>query len=107
LSFATATGKTYDLSVSAAKIQSFANVTYTITYDATKLQLIDLAAQTKQLDTAVGAVAGTPITITQLGSGVIKFTVNKSIPNGYEWSGVLTVLRFVAIGTGSATISVE
>jgi hypothetical protein len=103
---ATANGL-YSISVKGNNISAFTGTTYTVTYDSSKLTLQDFAAQTKQGTTAPGAVAGTDLTIVSHSGGVLTFTVQKTIPSGYMWSGVLTVLQFKALSTGSSSLQVS
>jgi hypothetical protein len=98
--------KIYHVSVKGNNVSSFSGTTYTVTYDASKLELQDFAAQTKQGKTAPGAVTGTGLTIVSHSNGVLTFTVQKTISSGYKWSGVLTVLKFRALSTGSNSLQV-
>jgi hypothetical protein len=99
--------KIYHISVKGESVSSFSGSTYTITYDSTKLTLQDFAAQTKQNATTPGAVTGTGFTIVSHSSGVLTFTVQKTILSGYKWSGVLTVLKFKALTTGNSTLQIS
>jgi alpha-tubulin suppressor-like RCC1 family protein len=102
---ATANG-IYNISVKGNNISSFNGTTYTITYDSSKLELQDFAAQAKRLKTTPGTVAGTGLTIVSHSGGVLTFTVQKTISNGYKWSGVLTILKFRALSTGSSSLQI-
>jgi hypothetical protein len=103
---ATANG-IYDISVKGNNVSSFSGTTYTITYDPSKLELQDFAAQTKQGTTTPGTVTGTGLTIVSHSGGVLTFTVQKTIPGGRKWFGVLTVLRFKALSTDSSTLQIS
>jgi uncharacterized repeat protein (TIGR02543 family) len=100
-------GNTYLVNVNVENVTTFTGVTYTITYDSTKLQISDLCTFTYQKETVTGAIAGTGITITGASSGIITFTVDKSIPSGSKWTGVLNILEFKALTTGSTNINIH
>jgi hypothetical protein len=97
----------YHISVKGHSVTSFSGTTYAVTYDSSKLTLQDFAAQTKQGKTTPGAVAGTGLTIVSHSGGVLTFTVQKTIQSGYKWSGVLTVLKFKALSTGSSSLQIS
>ncbi|MDR1157072.1 MAG: S8 family serine peptidase [Oscillospiraceae bacterium] len=97
----------YNISVKGNNIGSFGGVTYTVTYDPSKLELQDFAAQAKRAITTPGTVAGTGLTIVSHSNGVLTFTVQKTIPSGRKWSGVLTVLKFRALSTGSSSLQIS
>lgn len=98
-------GQTYDVPLKGSNISSFAGTTFTLSYNATTLELQDFAAQTAKNTTAAGAVAGTGLTILSNTNGALTFTVNKTIPAGQMWDGVLTVLKFKALRSGNTALS--
>jgi len=81
--------------------------TFTVSYNPSQLQLIDLAAQTQALDTVVGAVPGTDLTITKNDTinGIITFKLSKmpSIASGNN--GLLTIITLQAKFTGNTYIN--
>ena len=95
------------ISLIASDIQSFNGKTYTLTYDPAKLQLLDAAAQTYGGNTTVGAIAGTNSTIVSISAGEIVLSVDKAIPPGKIWSGVITIFVFETLATDTTTVSVE
>lgn len=98
--------KEYTIVLNASNITSFTNQIYTLTYDPAKLQLLDFAAQMDGESISAGQVAGTALTIISHSNGELSFTFDKGIPDGKAWSGVITVLRFKALGSGNTGISV-
>jgi alpha-tubulin suppressor-like RCC1 family protein len=106
IEFTTTQNQTYTIALNASDIDTFSGKIYTINYVPARLQLLDFAAQTASPNIAAGAVAGTPLTIVSHANGVLKFTVDRNIPSGYSWSGVLTMLQFRALGNGATVISV-
>jgi len=99
-------GQNILVTLSGQNIQNFSNV-YTFTYDATVLSLKDFAAQIGMGSVQSGEIAQTDLEIISLTNGTITFRVNKAIPSGKSWSGVITVLRFQALQSGITTLSVE
>lgn len=97
----------YTLAFTGKGISSFANKVYTIKYDPKKLSLIDFAAQTKALDTSIGKIANSNIEIISHANGVITFKVNTIIPNGKLWMGIINMVKFKAIASGTSTIIFE
>lgn len=93
------------LALKGIEISSFEDVVYTISYDTDMLELVDAAVQAYGLNINPGRIYGTGITIVNVSNGVIEFTVDKTIPEGKLWSGVVTILKFKAIGDGTTTVS--
>jgi hypothetical protein len=99
-------GAEYLVAITAENVSSFASVTYTLAYNASVLELTDFAAQTPAPDISAGAVVGTGLTIVSHGNGALTFTVTKTVPPGNVWNGAVTVIRFRAKVTGTATVSI-
>jgi len=83
--------------------------TFKITYDPVQVQLLDFAAQTQGLDVGVGLVPGTDLEILSHNTltGELTFRINKPIPPSYPVTGVITLLKFKALQTVTASITVE
>ena len=94
---------------------SFTNITlsndsiFRIRYNPAQVELVDFAAQTQGLIINAGLVQGTDLEILYHNTitGELIFKVNKSVPPGQPWSGVVTMLRFKAKITGNTTIFFE
>jgi hypothetical protein len=100
----------YIITVNASNISSFIGTEFTITYDTTALQLMDFAAQTGDLTITASqtTILGTSLKLKSHSSGKLVFeVVNKTIPTGKVWSGVLTLLKFKAKKTGSTSITIS
>ena len=100
-------GKQLYVALAGQNMATFAGRTITLTYDPAKLQLIDVAAQAHGKFTANGSIPETGVTITAISPGRVSLTFDQTIPSGKLWSGVITVLEFKALATGSATVSVS
>ncbi|RCX07641.1 alpha-tubulin suppressor-like RCC1 family protein, partial [Anaerobacterium chartisolvens] len=94
VSITCAADKTFNLVLKAANMRSLSDRTFTVTYIADDLDITDLCSMTWAKETAAGAITGTDITIQQYSPGTITFTVNKSIPSGKQWSGIVNAIRF-------------
>jgi len=100
-------GAEYCIPLSAQNIASFAGEEISVTYDPNELQLINVADQLYDAHTAAGAIPGTGITITSVSPSSLKLTFEATILSGKTWSGVITILKFKALITGTATMIVE
>jgi uncharacterized repeat protein (TIGR02543 family) len=101
------TNNTYLISMNVENESSFTGATYTITYDSTKLQISDLCTFTYAKETTAGTITGTGITIISVSPGTITLAVDKTIPSGSKWSGVLDIFEFKALTTGSTIVSIQ
>ncbi|MCL2045693.1 MAG: hypothetical protein FWG88_04850 [Oscillospiraceae bacterium] len=97
--------KEYTIALSGADISSFNGRTLTVSYDPAQLQLLGAAEQTGNAHTTTGAIAGTDITIESVSPGIIELSFDKSIELGSSWTGAITVLRFKALATCTATVN--
>lgn len=100
-------GNIYHISLTSEDIASFNGQTYTLTYDASKLRLLDFAAQTGGGSVSAGPVAGTGLKILSHSGGELRFIFNRDIPAGGTWPGIITVLKFQALGSGTAAINIR
>ncbi len=107
ISITAVSGKTNMVALTCENISSFVNVTFKVVYDPTVLSLIDFAAQTPAADTAVAVISGSDVRIITHSNGVITFTVNKSVPAGNSFNGILTVLKFSAKKSVTTSVSIQ
>ncbi|MDR2711643.1 MAG: hypothetical protein LBB91_00835 [Clostridiales bacterium] len=107
IAISTVAGKQYNVPLSASGITDFEGMEITLKYDDAVFDLVDLCASFKEKVLTTGPVGATGITITQIDPGEIYFTVDKSIPPGKTWKGVINVVRFEAKTTGQSIIKVE
>jgi hypothetical protein len=80
---------------------------YVLKYNPEEIQITDLAAQTWGEDTQPGVIAGTGIEILSHKNGVIRFKVDKSSYTDKAWTGVLTIIKFKPLTTGTTIIQFE
>ena len=106
MSLAVTANDTYQIALSGTRITSFSGSTYQVTYNPNVLRLVDFAAQTSLPDLAAAVVPQTGLTILTNTNGSITFRVDRQIPTGQTWSGIITLLRFEALTAGTANISV-
>jgi len=99
-------GKRYDIGIAASDITSFSGMTVTMQYDPARMQLIDLCAFTKAKELSAGAIPGVGVTVSQISSGAIVFTVSKGIPSGSMWSGAINTISFKALQSGNTIVTV-
>ena len=106
LSMGISMGTQFVISLKGANMNSFGGITFMLTYDPNMLELLDFAAQTDAYSLSVGGVTDTPLTIVSHESGSLVFTVDKTIPSGKTWSGLMTLLRFKSLSSGQTDIIV-
>ncbi|OPX45251.1 thermophilic serine proteinase precursor [Ruminiclostridium hungatei] len=98
--------KEFSLVFKLKNINDFTRRTFTVTYDPSEISSVsDLSRFTYLKEKGIGTIAGTGITILQNDPGVIRFKVDKPIPAGKTWSGVLNVIVLKAAVTGPVTLS--
>jgi alpha-tubulin suppressor-like RCC1 family protein len=98
--------KTYFVAMSAQHVHSFADKIFTLNYDTSKLQMLDLAAQTFAPNTQAGVIPGTGIEILSVGGGAVTFSMTKEIPDDKVWSGVVTLFRFKSLASGTSQVTI-
>jgi hypothetical protein len=96
-------GADYILALTAENLTSGVSM-YQLEYDATTMQVVDLAAHTWSKDLTIGAVPETNITILSVTAGSVVFSVNHDAPDGQKWLGVADTIRFRAISDGEAAV---
>ncbi len=100
-------GQVFNLVFTGSNIQKSGDINYTVTFNNAHLDVIDICGLTPEAETQSGVIQGTGITITEVSTGVIKFTVDKSVMSGTQWSGVLNGIRFKSKVNQKTLISVE
>ncbi len=101
-------GKTFKLVLKLKNIEIITGRTFKITYDTREIAgVTDLCSMTYEKETAAATepIAGTGITIVQNDPGTIVFTVDKNIPTGKAWSGVVNIITFKPATSGKATLT--
>jgi hypothetical protein len=100
-------GKQYDITISASDVSDFSGMEITLQYDTAVFSVDDLCAYTRIKETTSGAIAAAGITITQVSAGEIRFTVDKAVPAGMQWSGPLTTICLQAKATTVSNVTVS
>jgi chitodextrinase len=88
--------QTFNLVLSATKINNFGQHTFTVSYDPLAFDVVDLSTLTWPKELSLGTITGTGIAITQFSPGSITFTVSNAITMGNSWSGVANIIKFRA-----------
>ena len=97
-------GCEYRVTLTAQDVASFSGMPITVLYDPVILQLVTAAEQAVGAYTTAGAIPGTGITVTNASPGILKLSFNMDITQGMVWSGVITILKFKALTTGTTFI---
>lgn len=94
-------GKTYSYILTGERIPNKNNCTYVIKYNNEAITLNSLG---ENVSTGSSFAVGDNIQIVSHKNGILKF---KYTEDETDWTGVLTVLKFVANSSGTTTISFE
>ena len=78
---------------------------FKLTYDQTKLNLINIAAQ-KNLSVLTPGTYGR-LAVESVADGEIVFGLNLTLENGEKWSGAITVFEAQALTEGETTVSLS
>ena len=97
----------YRITLSASDVPTFIGKAITIRYDPKELQLMDAAEHVYGTYNTPGAIPGTGITVTSITPGALELAFEKFILSGSTWSGVITVIKFKALTSGTVFVSVE
>jgi len=99
--------KTYDVVVAGNNLSLNETSIFTITYDTSVLELVNLASHVPGTHIGTGLIPNTDIQILSIGNGVIEFKFNHTVDEAHVWSGILTIAKFKALSTASTTIFFE
>lgn len=100
-------GEIIDFAIIGGDIRDVTWRTFTVAYDASELEVLDLCSTTPEPDLSIGRIAGTDITITRFDTGtqgVIVFTVGTPTPSGQTLDGALNTIRFRAKVDGETAV---
>ena len=101
-------GSSINIILSLSNIKSFKGRSFTVLYNTSEISAVkDLCRMTYKTELATGDIAGTGITIVQNDPGIIKFTVDKVIPEGKSWSGIVNIIVLKAKVSGQVTLTYE
>lgn len=96
---------TYEVPLRVNDITSFTGRTYTLTYNSSVLEPIDLCMFTNTKEIVAGIIPGTGITISEASAGKVVIIVDKAIPSGKKWSGVINTVQFKIKTAGGPNIN--
>lgn len=97
--------KDVDLGLTASDIIDFSKYTLTVKYNKDVLDVTDLCTFSSKIELTKGNIEGTGITIIEYSPGKIVFVVDKSIPPGESWTGVINSIKFKAKVSGGTNIT--
>ncbi|NJD04666.1 MAG: hypothetical protein FIA99_19175, partial [Ruminiclostridium sp.] len=93
------------LVLTASNSKDFSSRKFTVIYNASELDVVDLSAETSTLETGICNVSGTNIVITRVDPGVIEFFIYNPVDDGSSFSGAVNTIIFRPKITGQVTIS--
>lgn len=97
--------KNLDLGLTASDIIDFSKYTLKVTYNPDVIEVMDFSTLSSKIELKEGNIQGTGITIISYKAGEIVFIVDKSIPPGESWSGVINSIKFRAKVSGGTNIT--
>ncbi len=95
----------FNLVLTASNSKDYSKRTFTVIYNPSELDIVDLSAETPTLETGVCNISGTNIVITKVALGVIEFFINNPINQGSSHSGAVNTIIFKSKINGQATVS--
>ena len=98
-------GKEYKFLITAENESSLPEV-FTIQFDPTVFEVVDLCGLISNNQTENGAVNGCDIAILQNTSGNVQFSKNKTITVGKLWSGIINVITLKAKNTQETSLTI-
>lgn len=90
-------GQEYNIAFTGSNIANLDKNGYLIEYNPDELDVLDLCSLTKLRELSIGNITGTNIQIIEFTKGRIVFSVNKYIPEGSQWNGILDIVKFKAL----------
>ena len=91
--------------LTATNIKDFSQVSFTVVYNPSEVEVLDLCSTTTEVNLTTGYIIGTDITIASFIPGTIKFTVNKPIESDKTWAGVTNNIEFKGKINGQTSIT--
>jgi hypothetical protein len=98
-------GKSYLISIYGQALETSAT-SYQMTIETENCQWADLCAFTSPNELSVGEINDTNGSIYEVGAYSIIIIHQLNIPDGYQWSGVVNVVKIKANETGLAAIAI-
>ncbi|OGO89227.1 MAG: hypothetical protein A2Y24_06720 [Clostridiales bacterium GWE2_32_10] len=95
----------FTLVLSASDIQNLSTVNFTITYDPSLLDVVDLCTTTAELDTTMGDISNTELNVTEPAQGTLVYKITTPIAQGQSFTGFVDSIRFKAKVTGPVTVN--
>ena len=96
--------ETFGMIFTASNLENPSLYTFTVTYNASELDVVDLCASTSRTDLAAGSVIGTDIQIVQYSPGTIMFRKISTGTSGQSWSGTVNSIKFKSKITGHPVV---
>jgi len=101
LTFNAVSGENYQVVFYGKNLNRLNEVSFIIHYNAQFLTPIN-SYNGKEL--TIGQVQGSDYTVTFIDAGIIKGSLNKAIPPGQYWNGIICIFKFKAISSGNTSM---
>ena len=96
--------ETFNFIFTASNLENPSLYTFTITYDAAQLEVVDLCAATSKIDTAEGDITGSDVRIIQAVPGTVVFRKISAGTEGQAWLGIVNSIKFMSKITGRSVV---
>lgn len=98
-------GSLYNMVLAGSNSKDFSARKFTLLYNSTELEVVDLCASTPTLETTACNINGANIAIVRCDPGVIEFIISRPLEESTSWSGAVNTIIFRSKITGQATLS--
>ncbi len=100
-------GQIYDFAVMTKNQQPQNSVKYTVTYNASELEIYDIFGYTPEQELTAEALSERGIALITNSPGRLVFQCSDTAAEGQTLSGVVNLLRFKAVSDGEKSITVQ
>ena len=97
-------GEVFNLLLTTSNVPASGRLTFTVTYNADELELVDLCGTTPRIDLTAGNIVGTDLQVLQTAPGTIVLSKTFSSSQGQGFSGIVDAIKFKAKVTGLTTV---
>lgn len=104
-SFSCNLNEIFDVNMLLSDIKDLSQTTFTINYDTSQVELIDIVSSTFNKDLSGGKWSDCDVYIVQNTQGKFVFEIKKTIPDGQAWFGVANSIRFKSKINGNVQIT--
>lgn len=87
-------------------IEDFSLFEFAVSFDDTVFDVADLCKFTEARETDEGLIAAAGVTFTHVAPGEVRFTVDKEVPAGKSYSGIVNAISLMGKKTGRSAVEI-